>query len=117
MDQTKLGPRQLGWIVRNRTWTVRTRLIGVSVEKLIERERKRIGPATVYKAVGEIVDEEFFRHCALGSVEGGVLTILVQDVRLVYAMRLQWRLLLLNHLRGKWASSRVREVRFACADG
>ncbi len=115
MGQTKLGLRQLGWIAHNRKRAVRTKLIGTTIEKLIERERKRIGPATVYKAVGEVVNEEFFRYCALGSVEGGVLTILVQDVRLVYPMRLQWRLTLIEHLRGKWASSRVRDVRFVCA--
>ena len=109
-----IDARQQMWVVRNR----RSRIRAVPAVDLAERfmkqacDRAQFASDSVRRCVEATVDEEFIEHCTVGTVRAGVLTILVDDERLVYTLRMCWERRLLETLRRQCPSWRVSGVRF-----
>ncbi|MCH8966278.1 MAG: hypothetical protein IID43_01245 [Planctomycetes bacterium] len=112
MGRKAFTTKQLDWIVGNRRKFRHSTPVGSWAMRVLERARPRTSPATVHAAVTDVVDQEFLDHCTIGPLQGGVLTILVDDARLVYAFRWRWVLHLIEHLQAKHPGIGVQKVCF-----
>lgn len=104
--------KQLDWIIGNRRRSYCSTPVSPWAIRVLERARRWTSSTAVHAAVTEVVDQEFLDHCTIGPVQGGVLTILVDDTRLVYAFRWRWVLHLVEHLRAKHPRIGVQRVCF-----
>ena len=105
---------QLGWVLRNGRGPDRTQLIGRAARGVLDRTQQAgIWPdENVRRLVLATGDEQFRAQCKLGRVKHGVLMILVDDVRRLYAYRLEWEQMLARKIKTECPGSRVRAVRF-----
>ena len=114
-----MAERQWKWLQYNHQPNDRTRQVGSLAagwlsEKRIRAARRLSG---ILEVVGACVDAEFRQCCSLGSLVGGVLTILVDDESRVYALRLRWLLALRSALAQGCRGSHVAEIKFAVGRG
>lgn len=111
--------RQWKWVRDNHQPVDRVRQAGQLVMRWLGPERIRAASqlSRVLGIIGGRVDGEFREHCTLGSLSGGVLTILVDDESLVLAMRLRWLLVLREVLTEGCRGLRVVDLRFAAGRG
>jgi len=111
--------RRWEWLWRNRQPVDRVRRVGELTARWLGPDRVRAAGrlARLLGVVGERVDREFREHCTLGSLSGGVLTILVDDECLVSALRLRWLLVLREVLAKQDRGFRVVDIRFAAGRG
>lgn len=66
----------------------------------------------VAQALADTVDDTFRSHCRVAGVAGGTLTIHVDSVTRVYAMRMTWVLVIRERLLRETAIGPIRRVVF-----
>jgi len=86
MDPT----RQLKWIQRNRGKRDRVREVGTLIQELTQRTEAANDAAGIATAIAGTVDREFRSHCRIATTHSATLVICVDEVSLVYPMRLRW---------------------------
>ena len=59
-----------------------------------------------------VVDDDFRRHCSVGAISHGTLTIHVDNPGLVAAMRVRWAGTLLEVVRRVQEFSRITRITF-----
>ncbi len=95
---------------------MRTEAVSAPVRRLMERveraEARRPG-SEVARLVGQVIGEEFASRWRLGRAAGGVLDVLVDDIRLVGVFRLRWALELAEKFPRELPRTGIRKVRFA----
>ncbi len=83
---------QLDWVARNRARTDRRQLAGDVIAKVAERLgwQSEEPAGRVAEILAGVVDEEFRRHCRVGRVVRGVLTLEVDEPACVSMLARQW---------------------------
>lgn len=112
--------KQLEWVSRNRRERRRGEALSAAAARVVERIGGRIDGGWMRRAeaaVAGVTDEMFRRHCEVRTMDGGVLTIEVEDPRLVGSMRLRWSEPIGKALTQSRLSGRVRAVRFVAGMG
>lgn len=109
-----LSNENLRWVHRNRQPRDRAVAIGGLAERIVAERVQPTGRrvAAVQRVLAEQVDQEFMTHCTLGPLEGGTLTLLVDDPAWVYALRQRWLVPLLEQFRAVRSQVRVTSLRF-----
>lgn len=109
-----MDSQQLRWVVSNRRQRSRTEPLAIVAEGVVRRAKRRTAAVgeEISQAVAAVVDQDFAAHCALGPEVGGVLTIYVDDERLVYPYRVRWALDILEKIRMQCPRRRVRKISF-----
>ncbi|MFQ5491118.1 MAG: DciA family protein [Phycisphaerae bacterium] len=110
-----MSRENLRWVHRNRQPRDRAVAVGRLAEQIVG---DRVQPAgrrveAIQRVLVEMVDEEFIAHCTLGPLEGGRLTLLVDDPAWAYALRQRWLVPLLERLRSARGSVRVTSLCFS----
>ena len=106
--------KNLRWVWENRQPTDRTVPIGELAERLVGGERLSASQrlAELRRVVAAGTDEEFRRHCSLGELRAGRLTILVDDPSAAAVMRENWLLPLSGLLKRRSSGARVSSICF-----
>lgn len=110
-----VGPKQLGWIVRNRRAPRRTAQVVVAAERVLEQVQVAQAQAPderVRHVITTTLDDDCNRSCTVGRIRNGILTIYVADERMVYSYHVRWSRLLAERVHNAYPSSGVRGVRF-----
>lgn len=105
---------QLEWIHKNRQPRSRAAPVGEVLGALLkpdfdEEVRHR---TDVLRAVSEVVDDAFREACTLGPTNRRGITILVEHPAMLYALRLGWCFLLVEHLDRRCRFLQTPKVRF-----
>ncbi len=111
----RLSSKNLEWVRRNRQPRRRLMTVGQLAAGVLEGRSlttaRRLGRLkTVIEAH---TDADFARHCSLGELRAGTLTILVDDPSCAAAMRDRWLLPLSRLLKKPGNAPHVSSVRFA----
>jgi hypothetical protein len=113
-----LQDRRLYWVARNRSRRDPTKSAASFVVDLARQLESQQGDfAFALDAVSSQVDEDFRRHCRLGSVGNGVLVVLVNDAGMVAPVRLRWAGMLLRGLHQTREGTKIRRIHFEYGDG
>ncbi|NOS99129.1 MAG: hypothetical protein HOP29_00700 [Phycisphaerales bacterium] len=110
--------QQLEWVSRNRRERSRGETLSAVAARLVERAGERHGAESgprAAAAVAEVTDELFRRHCRVKTLARGLLTVEVDDPRLVGYMRMCWGEPIRERLSKTSSVGRVRAVRFVGA--
>jgi hypothetical protein len=111
--------KALQWLGRNRQPHSRLNTVGQLAGELLDRRAlsaaRRLGELQEVVAGG--TDGEFCRHCSLGPLQAGNLTILVDDPSRARAMRDEWLVRLLALLKGHRRRFGVSSIRFTTGSG
>jgi hypothetical protein len=104
-------------VAHNRARTDRTKNAGGFISGLATQ--LEIGHAELsaaVEAINPVIDEDFRRHCTVGVIGDGALTIHVDEPSLVAAMRVRWAGAVLEAVRQLRKFSKIRQVTFEFAD-
>jgi len=109
--------RQLVWGRANRRApSARTSPVGVAAglvfDRLMAAVERRGG---LPEASDALVDDDFRRHCRVGTLRSGVLLVEVNESRLVPVMRARWAGVLPGRLQRLGVRPLIRAVEFRAA--
>ncbi len=108
------GRQRLAWMQRQRARRENVRLAGDAMARFAAE--LSAGPAmpdeAVLQALADTVDAEFKRHCRVAGLQGQVLVIHVDEVSMVYPMRMRWSGPLGRLLASGFRRSSISGVRF-----
>lgn len=109
-----LDNKHLKWVVANRRSALRTQRVVEAAEIAMDRiiRHRACNPPLIDELISGIVDSEFHCDCTIGTIAKGILTVYVNDARLICHYRTRWSFELLEALR----ASGVRSVRFSAGD-
>ena len=114
-----MNEKRLGWVRDNRQPHDRVARVGALLTDV--RDGGTVARARRLQQLREVIaagtDAEFRRHCTLGEVSGGVVTILVDQESRVLPMRLDWHTRLAEWLATRRCGVRVGQIRFAQGEG
>jgi len=101
-------------VARNRLRTDRTRRAGELIGAAVLEGKRPDGASieAVARALAGLVDEEFRLHCRIAAVRAGLVHIHVDAPSLVSAMRMRWRSVVCEALRGSGRAVTARDVVF-----
>jgi hypothetical protein len=88
--------------------------IGAMIGGLVEVALRRDGEQRTQLAsiLADCVDQEFRRHCRIGDLQNGLLTIEVDEPGMISILRARWASKIESALRKRDARSGVRRVLF-----
>ena len=106
--------RRLHWVMANRTPRSTIPPIGAMIGGLVEVALRRDGEQRTQLAsiLADCVDQEFRRHCRIGDLQNGLLTIEVDEPGMISILRARWASKIESALRKRDARSGVRRVLF-----
>ena len=108
------GEEQLRWVMRSRSRPDRARHAGTVISRMSKEkwgaDVDRLAGAAM--SIGALGDDEFRTHCSLAGMNGGVLTINVDDPVRVSEMRHRWLDPLRRAVSGRGKGTRIRTVVF-----
>jgi hypothetical protein len=110
--------QQLEWVVRNHRVRAPEASIAAVAETLLGKVavRNATPTASVAREVDRVVDDEFRKHCSVGPIRDGGLTVFVNDEGLIGPYRLRWAFPILDALQTSRRSGGVRSIRFVKAE-
>ena len=108
------GP-QLAWIQRGRQPVGRVACLGDASGQVLEGLSSSAAGhlSELQRVIGAATDDTFRRHCTLGALRGGVLTVFVDSESLVMCLRVEWLLRLRELIAEQCRSFHVSDIRFA----
>ncbi len=113
-----IGRKQLTWVRDNRREPVIPTRLGDaarrSLHRLSQARANERNEEAVWLVARELGDQ-FERHCRFMGIAAGVLSVGVDDARLVNVFRLNWSYTLVERLQQACPASQIREVRFVRA--
>ena len=105
---------RLRWVWQNRKRVPRERLVGdllaFKARELQSGEEELA--RGVASAIAGIVDQDFMRHCRIGSLSNGAIVVNVDEPALVCPMRLRWLDVLSGALRRSGPGRAIRSIVF-----
>ncbi len=108
------GRGRLEWVAANRAAKSPPPPIGGTIANLVQDSLKAAAQSRQWLAcvVGGSVDEEFRRHCRLGEVREGIVTIEVDEPGLISSLQGRWASKIEAQLRKAATGCAARGVRF-----
>jgi len=114
-----MNESQLRWVQKNRQVAERLVRVGELASEFLQVGS--VVDAACLARVRELLvcctDEDFRRHCSLGPVRSGVLTVLVDSESRVQEMRLRWLMPLREMLAARLRDFCVSGIRFVQGEG
>ena len=103
---------QLQWVQRNRRRKGRVLHAGTMIQGIARQTKAEDEPVRVARAVADVVDDEFRRHCRVAGVRSVTVVVHVDHPSLVYSMQQQWLSPLSRALQGTDVGRRISRIVF-----
>jgi hypothetical protein len=105
-------------VARNRGRADRTKNAGGFIAELATQLEAGHGDlSAAVEAINPVIDDEFRRHCKVGAIGNGALSIHVDSPGLVAPMRMRWAGVILTAVQQLREFSKIRRITFEFADG